>query len=278
MEVNGYKIEPKANLVGANLEEMILIRANLSEANFSQANLSGVILAYANLECANLTESNFEGANLIGTVLTQVSQGNNMYLYPQRKDPKDPVDINDIAFSGMGGQNPVDFYNPNPALTNFVEANLAETDLTFANLYGSNLSKAKLTEANLKDADLSFANLTEANLRGANFTGASFFKATLIGADFEGADLRGADFTGTDLRGANLKEVVWDESTIGHNAKRLHFEGFRKNFPFELVNPPASKQTLTEVLTKERSSKKDFIIWDDSTIWPEGFPTPPSGQ
>ncbi len=260
MEVNGYKIEPGANLTGANLTE-------------------------ANLAYANLTESNFERANLTEAILKEVSQEWNQRLQPQRKDPKYLQNITHPKWGGIGGLRAEDFYWPSPALTNFVEANLTRADLTFANLHSSNLTNADLSQANLKDADLSYANLTKANLQGVNFTGASLFKANLRGADFEGADLREADLTGADLRGANLKEVVWDESTIGHNARRVYLEyreeGRRVRIEEVFGNPinvdvdEIPNQTLTEVLRLERSPQTDFIVWDESTVWPKGF-TPSS--
>ena len=51
MQVNGYTIEPGANLEGANLEE-----ANLEEAVLADANLSGANLGGANFRMAKATE------------------------------------------------------------------------------------------------------------------------------------------------------------------------------------------------------------------------------
>ena len=58
VEVNGYKIEPGANLTGANLTEANLRGANLRGANLSRAWL------YANLERADLSGANLSGAFL----------------------------------------------------------------------------------------------------------------------------------------------------------------------------------------------------------------------
>jgi uncharacterized protein YjbI with pentapeptide repeats len=49
VEVNGYTIEPGANLhgadlTGANLEGVDLLKANLARANLARANLGGVFL------------------------------------------------------------------------------------------------------------------------------------------------------------------------------------------------------------------------------------------
>ncbi len=59
MIVNGYTIEPWANLEGANLEG-----ANLEGANLGWANLYGANLEGANLKGANLGWANLEGAKL----------------------------------------------------------------------------------------------------------------------------------------------------------------------------------------------------------------------
>ena len=57
VEVNGYTIEPGANLRRADLRRADLKGASLADANLYLANLEG-----ANLEGANLTGANLEGA------------------------------------------------------------------------------------------------------------------------------------------------------------------------------------------------------------------------
>lgn len=74
MIVNGYKIEPRAdlwhaklsgeNLSGADLRWSILAGSDLSHANLSDANLEGAALRDANLTGANLSGANLEGADL----------------------------------------------------------------------------------------------------------------------------------------------------------------------------------------------------------------------
>ena len=59
VEVNGYTIEPGANLEGAKL-----FLANLTKANLLVADLTGVDLRGANLEGADLTGANLGGAFL----------------------------------------------------------------------------------------------------------------------------------------------------------------------------------------------------------------------
>jgi hypothetical protein len=64
MIINGYTIEPKASLRGANLEGANLRGADLGEANLGGANLRGADLWEANLRGADLGEANLRGANL----------------------------------------------------------------------------------------------------------------------------------------------------------------------------------------------------------------------
>ena len=78
-EINGYKIEPMANLYGANLYGADLrdanlygadlLGANLSCADLLGANLSCADLGCADLGCANLSCANLRDANLLGANL-----------------------------------------------------------------------------------------------------------------------------------------------------------------------------------------------------------------
>ena len=85
MEVNGYKIEPgaqlaEADLSGANLTNANLVSADLRDANLEGANLTnaklvsadlrGTNLKYTNLLNAKLVSADLRGANLEGANLT----------------------------------------------------------------------------------------------------------------------------------------------------------------------------------------------------------------
>ena len=64
--VNGYKIEPYADLSGADLS-----RADLSWSNLSGADLSGADLSGADLRWSNLSGANLRGADLSGAGLSE---------------------------------------------------------------------------------------------------------------------------------------------------------------------------------------------------------------
>ena len=70
MKINGYVIEPHANLRSANLRSADLSGANLRSAYLRSADLSGADLSGANLRGANLSGANLSGANLRGADLS----------------------------------------------------------------------------------------------------------------------------------------------------------------------------------------------------------------
>ena len=71
VEVNGYTIEPGADLSGADLSGANLTDANLSGANLSGANLSGANLSGRNLSGADLSGADLSGADLSRARLTR---------------------------------------------------------------------------------------------------------------------------------------------------------------------------------------------------------------
>ena len=150
VEVNGYTIEPGADLSGANFGEakaggedifrdefdgfffLLLGARNLTEAEAYEhlavcwEEISGANLSEANLERANLERANLPGANLSG-------------------------------------------------------ANLSEANLSGANLSAANLSGANLSGANLSGTDLFWAHLSEADLSAAFLLRADLAEADLMG-------------------------------------------------------------------------------------------------
>ena len=78
MEVNGYTIKPRADLLKAKLAGAKLAGADLTGANLALANLRGANLALAhltgaNLRGANLTDVDFTNANLTNANLTNAN-------------------------------------------------------------------------------------------------------------------------------------------------------------------------------------------------------------
>ncbi|MEN9206604.1 MAG: pentapeptide repeat-containing protein [Gloeomargarita sp. GMQP_bins_120] len=130
------------NLVGAavpvstNLKKAILLRANLTNADFSRAVLEQACLDEANLTGAILTRVNAKGCSFVGATCNR-------------------ADMSWATFEGA----------------NFTDANLSRVNLKRANLVGADLSRANLWYADLTEANLMRANLHRANLTGAKLMG-----------------------------------------------------------------------------------------------------------
>jgi hypothetical protein len=112
------------SLVGADLSEAYLYRANISWTDLSWANLSEANLYRANLSRANLSRANLYGANLSRANLSGADLSG--------------ADLSRAYLSG---------------------AYLSGANLSWAKLSGAKLSGSKLSGANLYGADLSGANL-----------------------------------------------------------------------------------------------------------------------
>jgi hypothetical protein len=89
VEVNGYTIEPGAELTWADLEGANLQGANLRKADLSNANLSGADLSGADLFGANLSGAWLSGANLSGAWLSEAVADENT-TWPDGFDPEAP--------------------------------------------------------------------------------------------------------------------------------------------------------------------------------------------
>tara|TARA_R110000737_G_scaffold305106_1_gene312602 strand:+ start:1278 stop:4964 length:3687 start_codon:yes stop_codon:yes gene_type:complete len=230
--VNGYTIEPGANLNNANLYGANLNNANLYGADLTDANLTNAVLTGADLSGANLTGAFLTNVDLSGTDLTEVNL-TDAYVIDANLWNVDLAGA-DLTGTNLGGSNLrfassgsiigtplvlpfpyslVDGYIIGPH-ANLLRANLKDANLTGANLTEAHLVHADLTGADLTGADLTIADLTNANLTGADLTGAALYNAGLTGADLTNAKLTDsdltyarldyADLTGADLSGAAL--------------------------------------------------------------------------
>lgn len=179
-------------------------------------------------------------------------------------------------------------------------ANLRNANLKRVNLEGADLSHTDLAGAELQDANLDETNFYKANLRGANldgakniltakFEGAFYDEATeletagllaisgaiglkslsgqnlknesrLQGASLEGLDFSNAILTGVDLKSANLSNVNFE----GANLENTDFSDANISaVRFQKANLAGS--------TIEEATVDSFYIYDNETIFPEGF-------
>ena len=113
------------------------------------------------------------------------------------------------------------------------------------------IAKIRLTNAHLVGADLMLVDLTKSDFTYADLSGARLSFANLSGADLGATSLNHANMRHANLSGAKLFKADLDEAN--------------------LIEANISGADLTEVDLSKAHLKK--LIWDDSTIWPEGFDT-----
>lgn len=112
----------------------------------------------------------------------------------------------------------------------------------------------------LKGIDFYGANLANANLKGASMRCVSFRRALMWQTNLEGADLEGANFKhammdGIILKDANLTSAI----LVGVNLEHSDLRG--ANFTGATIN----------------GSSLIGAAYDESTVWPDGFPVESTG-
>ncbi len=105
MTVNGYEIEPGADLRGADLRDAVLRGANLQgaklrDADLQCADLRGADLSEANLWGANLRGADLQGANLGGACLQLAGLSNNTVLPTGQTWPEYLADLPALLTAG----------------------------------------------------------------------------------------------------------------------------------------------------------------------------------
>jgi len=168
----------RANLKGSTLMDTPLIGANLtgadlSQANMRRANLRRTILNGANLTGADLRAANLRGANLSNTCLNSAN-------------------LSDARLSA----------------TNLTGARLTMANLRRANLRRADLTGADLRNADLRQADLGWSNFSEANLNGAVLNSARLVNTNLQRANLEGCSVYGISAWGLNLDQANQSNLI----------------------------------------------------------------------
>ena len=228
--INGYTIEPGANLMAADLSD-----ANLSASDLSGSSLSGSNLRFANLTDATLTRSDLIGANLIGANLTNV----NLTAANLGNADLSAADLNSANLNSADLTR-ADLFAANLRFADLSNANLTEATLTGANLTNafydhntqfsagfdpsnaamlliepnSDLRDTDLNDANLSNVNLTDADLSNTNLTDANLSDADLINATLTDSDLTDSDLTGANLTDSDLTGANLTDANLTDANL----------------------------------------------------------------
>lgn len=142
---------------------------------------------------------------------------------------------------------------------------------------GAWFNLTKLVGTQLESADLSGSTFLGADLTGADLSNAKLNGAMLIGANLSGTDLRGADLFGAVLEidiPRNEKEDYYQSQKLTGND--LIYQISRTGVLKALYDPWILE--LNEVRLKPLlvDAQLQGTIYDDKTIWPDGFEIPSS--
>lgn len=152
-------------------------------------------------------------------------------------------------------------------------ANFASADLAGGVLFEADLGGANFTDANLFTANFAETNLSGANLAGAYLFGAQFNGAKLNGANLFGSDLRMASMDNTDLSNCDLRSANLDITSITPMELERIYVLMEEIFgDGDIRNMPLSEWPTYGLETANFTN----ILWDETTMWPEGFAPPPS--
>ena len=133
----------------ANLEDAVLVSANLSRAEMAHSNFRNARLAGANLSYTSSVGTDFHGASLVQANLS-------------RSDLKDA----NFSESQVGA---ADF-----SRARLINANFRNADLTGADFGGADLKDANFAGSTINSTNFSRARLSGANFKGANITNGNF--------------------------------------------------------------------------------------------------------
>ncbi|MFN7414831.1 MAG: pentapeptide repeat-containing protein [Dolichospermum sp.] len=193
-----------ANLSNTNLSRVSMSRSDLSRANLNKANLSYIRLFAANLSSTQLVGTDLRNAILENASLINADLSNanltEANLYAARLVRVSAIGTQ-LAYANL---TKTDWQGADLSEAYLDYANLSDANLTATRLTGVSLRSANLENANLQNADLSRADLRKANVDGANFQGTILFVGKQNPADqfvetpdigSQNASIKGVDFT-----------------------------------------------------------------------------------
>jgi uncharacterized protein YjbI with pentapeptide repeats len=253
-------------LAGAHLAKAVWPGAKLVRARLTETDFTGADLQSADFTKAVLDKAHFGGANLSRATLARASARNTDFSF---------ADLTAVNAEGTYF-NASDLEGATLERANLRKAQFRCTDVSRAVFRGADLSGAMLSPIILTDSDFSRANLQDAclagqRLRDAEFQGPSFVCADLKDCDLEEMELPGVNFEGTKLTGASLSgsrmpgakfdraclrntglaDIHWEGSSLRNADLRgatFHMGGARSGL---VGSPIASKGSRTGFYTDE---------------------------
>lgn len=221
-----------AQLMGASLDQSIIVEADFIAANLVNASLektlaNGAVFDGANLHGANLTNIVLESASLVDADLRSCElHSANLRCADLTGAILCRANLSEAKFAGAILDN-IDMSG-----CNLTGADARRIDFRTAQLVGANMERAWLNGANLEDVVWPGATLTKAGLRGAHMTGSRMNSGNLCEADLSGAGLGEVDWEDADLRKANLSGATFHmgSSRSGLVDSPIASEGSRTGF------------------------------------------------
>lgn len=205
-----HQIEP-LNLQGRSLRRAQMAKVILIRADLRQAQMQGADLQETYLQGGDLWKAQMQGAKLMAAQM----QGANL-LAAQMQG----VNLSQVKCQGA----------------NLGFARLQGADLSGGKLQGAILHFAELQGANLGFAQMQGADLVSARLQGSDLAFARLQGTDLHDAMLQGADLRKAQLQGVDLRQAKLYSFSTNLNAELIDARAVSWEPLSDNAVRELRN------------------------------------------
>lgn len=255
------------SLVSANLAKAELSAANLTRSFLLGANLAGAVLHDADLRQANLANADLSGADLSGAGTRNGSVINydakfgaaNRWLIAAAGAAVVALPLESELLAGWGG-------------------NMRAEKLTLC-IFA--LAAACASMRNFVRAAGHGPNFDGAVLRGANLKGAKLTCAVMTNADLSGANLEGADLTGelsnpewlafaATLCGAWAAWMALDALLVVPAPGPSNFITFAVVWSLLAAWPRFAGRSWSSLF----KANLEGAVWDESTVWPDGWEVP----
>jgi uncharacterized protein YjbI with pentapeptide repeats len=204
---------PIINMEGADLEDVDLRGAKLSEVNLghvrlNNADLADADLSQADLRSAKLVRVNLRNATLSTAILTDADLSEaDLYRAGLEEADLSAANLTESCLVGAYFRR-----------AKMKEATLCGVEAVSSSFYEADLTQANLDGANLKDAILSKANLLAASFWGTNLKSARLNEASLMAATLKSATLFMARLDGTNLSFTDVTAAQLQETESLHGA------------------------------------------------------------
>ena len=229
----------------ADYSGMDLSNCDLRGMEFGATNLSNAVFSGTVIARTDVTQANLEGANFSGAI-TDYST-------------KFPESFEVIGKNMVGSR----LYYSNiewaPSEKNFDREQLLNFSKNYGDKYARHRGKLKTNDPLLLFGYQNTPNLSGKNLDKANYRGAWLAKSNLEGASMQFINLAGSVLLDANMQDTNLKGAILQDAILdGANLNNANLYG-------------ADLRWARMKETKLDGAKLTNAIYDNNTVWPEGF-------